>query len=70
MGSAKVSHGGTPLNAKEPVIHDQDLVAVLKSLHDELDTAAPAGWKTAGGWSKVVAYLVGRPRHEDRQPDD
>ena len=46
---AKVSRGDTPLNAKEKAIHEQGLVAVLKSLHDELDAAV----LDAYGWSDL-----------------
>jgi len=35
----KVGAGDTALSAKEKAIHDKGLVAVLKSLHDELDAA-------------------------------
>jgi hypothetical protein len=42
---------GTALNAKEKGIHDKGLVAVLRSLHDELDAAVLAayGWSDLGG---------------------
>lgn len=42
---------GEPLNAKEKIIHEQGLVSVLKTLHDELDIAVLAAY----GWSDLVA---------------
>ena len=39
---------GRVLTAKEKVIHDAGLVAVLKSLHDELDAAVLAAYGWAG----------------------
>jgi hypothetical protein len=44
---------GEPLNAKEKVIHEHGLVAVLKSLHDELDRAV----LDAYGWSDLAPLL-------------
>jgi len=41
------------LNAKEKVIHEHGLVAVLKTLHDELDRAA----RDAYGWSDLAPLL-------------
>ncbi|WP_205409729.1 class I SAM-dependent DNA methyltransferase [Pseudothauera hydrothermalis] len=46
-----------PLAAKERAIHEKGLVSVLKTLHDELDTAVFAAY----GWSELAAALVGRP---------
>jgi hypothetical protein len=40
---------GAPLTAKERQLHDHGLVAVLKSLHDELDAAVLAAY----GWSDL-----------------
>jgi hypothetical protein len=42
-----------PLNAKEKVIHEHGLVAVLKTLHDELDRAV----LDAYGWSDLAPLL-------------
>ena len=44
---------GEPLNAKEKVIHEHGLVAVLKTLHDELDRAV----LDAYGWSDFAPLL-------------
>lgn len=44
---------GEPLNAKEKVIHEHGLVAVLKTLHDELDRAV----LDAYGWNDLAALL-------------
>jgi hypothetical protein len=44
---------GDPLNAKEKVIHEHGLVAVLKTLHDELDRAV----LDAYGWSDLAPLL-------------
>ena len=41
---------GRVLTAKEKVIHDAGLVAVLKSLHDELDAAVLAAY----GWADIT----------------
>ena len=40
---------GEALNAKEKLIHEQGLVRVLKTLHDELDAAVLAAY----GWSDL-----------------
>ncbi len=48
---------GASLNAKEKAIHEQGLVSVLASLHDELDTAVLAAY----GWSDLAPALVGKP---------
>ena len=40
---------GEPLTAKDRTIHEQGLVAVLRQLHDELDTAVLAAY----GWSDL-----------------
>jgi hypothetical protein len=48
--------GGESLTAKEKVIHEQGLVSVLKTLHDELDMAVLAAY----GWSD----LAGGPVHD------
>lgn len=42
-----------PLTAKEKVIHEQGLVAVLKTLHDELDRAV----LDAYGWSDLAPLM-------------
>ncbi len=44
---------GDALNAKEKVIHEHGLVAVLKTLHDELDRAV----LDAYGWSDLALLL-------------
>jgi hypothetical protein len=44
---------GEPLNAKEKVIHEHALVAVLKTLHDELDRAV----LDAYGWSDLAPLM-------------
>jgi hypothetical protein len=44
---------GEPLTAKEKTIHEQGLVSVLKTLHDELDAAVLAAY----GWSDLEALL-------------
>jgi hypothetical protein len=44
---------GEALTAKDKVIHDDGLVAVLKSLHDELDRAV----LTAYGWQDLVSLM-------------
>ncbi len=41
---------GAALTAKEKIIHEQGLVAVLKTLHDELDRAVLAAY----GWSDLA----------------
>ncbi|MDP3514730.1 MAG: hypothetical protein Q8S20_18465 [Sulfuritalea sp.] len=54
----------TPLNAKEKVIHEKGLVAVLKQLHEELDAAVldAYGWHDligrAGDEQTLLARLV------------
>lgn len=48
---------GEPLTAKERVIHEQGLVAVLGELHDRLDRAVLAAY----GWEDLTAQLVGKP---------
>jgi len=57
---AKVSRGDTPLNAKEKTIHDKGLVAVLKSLHDELDAAVfgAYGWHDNPSDEQILERLV------------
>jgi hypothetical protein len=40
---------GTPLSVKEKTLHEQGLVSVLKSLHDELDAAVLQAY----GWSDL-----------------
>ena len=43
-----------PLSAKEKVIHEQGLVSVLRSLHDELDAAVLQAY----GWSDLAPMLA------------
>lgn len=45
---------GEPLNAKEKLLHEQGLVSVLRTLHDELDAAV----LTAYGWADLIAPLA------------
>lgn len=45
---------GEALNAKEKAIHEQGLVSVLKTLHDELDSAV----LDAYGWSDLAVPLA------------
>ena len=44
---------GEALNAKEKIIHEQGLVSVLKTLHDELDAAVLAAY----GWGDLAPSL-------------
>ena len=48
---------GETLNAKDKAIHETGLVSVLKSLHDELDTAVFQAY----GWNDLAEKLVGKP---------
>jgi hypothetical protein len=48
---------GSPLSAKEKVIHEQGLVSLLRELHDELDRAVFAAY----GWKDLAEKLVGLP---------
>ncbi|MCK9387343.1 MAG: hypothetical protein M0Q22_02985 [Sulfuritalea sp.] len=50
----------TPLTAKEKLIHEKGLVAVLKSLHDELDAAVLAayGWQDQPDEQTLLERLV------------
>jgi hypothetical protein len=45
---------GEPLSAKERITHEQGLVAVVRSLHDDLDAAVLAAY----GWSDLAAPLA------------
>ncbi|MDO8960112.1 MAG: class I SAM-dependent DNA methyltransferase, partial [Rhodocyclaceae bacterium] len=56
----KVGAGGTALNAKEKTIHEKGLVAVLKSLHDELDAAVlkAYGWHDHPSDATLLERLV------------
>lgn len=51
---------GAPLSAKEKAIHEKGLVAVLKSLHDELDTAVldAYGWQDQPDEQTLLERLV------------
>jgi hypothetical protein len=53
---------GEPLSPKEKVLHEQGLVSVLRSLHDELDAAVLAayGWSDLGPvpWADEAARAV------------
>ena len=44
---------GEPLTAKDKVIHEQGLVSVLQTLHDELDAAVLEAY----GWSDLIAVI-------------
>lgn len=46
---------GEPFTAKDKLIHEQGLVSVLKSLHDELDAAVLAAY----GWSDLLLPHAG-----------
>nr|WP_293367940.1 hypothetical protein [Nevskia sp.] len=48
---------GVALTHKEKLIHEQGLVSVLASLHDELDAAVLHIY----GWGDLAAALVGKP---------
>ncbi len=56
----KVGAGDTALSAKEKLIHEKGLVAVLKSLHDELDAAVLAayGWTDQPSDEAILERLV------------
>jgi hypothetical protein len=56
----KVGAGGTALTAKEQAIYQKGLVAVLKSLHDELDAAVLAayGWTDNPDDEQILERLV------------
>ncbi len=56
----KVGAGETALNPKEKLIHEKGLVAVLKSLHDELDAAVLAayGWPDNPSEETLLERLV------------
>ena len=58
----KIVAGDTALNAKEKLIHEKGLVAVLKSLHDDLDAAVldAYGWHDLIGQAAIVAALLER----------
>ncbi len=53
---------GEPLNAKDKLLHEQALVSVLQSLHDELDAAVLAayGWSDLGPvpWADEAARIA------------
>ncbi|WP_420466621.1 class I SAM-dependent DNA methyltransferase [Panacagrimonas sp.] len=46
-----------PLTTKEKIIHEQGLVSVLASLHDDLDREVLAAY----GWDDLAPDLVGKP---------
>jgi hypothetical protein len=48
---------GRPLSDKEKEIHEQGLVSVLASLHDDIDRAVLAAY----GWEDLAPALVGKP---------
>jgi hypothetical protein len=56
----KVGAGDTALSAKEKLIHEKGLVAVLKSLHDELDAAVldAYGWHDHPSDEQLLERLV------------
>ena len=45
---------GEPLNAKDKLLHEQGLVSVLRTLHDELDAAVLQAY----GWADLTAPLA------------
>jgi hypothetical protein len=51
---------GEPLTDKEKVIHEQGLIAVLKQIHDDLDTAvfAAYGWPVTLTDEEILERLV------------
>jgi hypothetical protein len=53
---------GEALSAKDKAIHEQGLVSVLKSLHDELDAAVLAAY----GWSDLQPALADHRQAEAR----
>jgi hypothetical protein len=64
---------GAALTAKEKVIHEQGLVAVLKTLHDELDRAVleAYGWGDLQGLMEVVnGNASSSPREEAKRALD
>jgi hypothetical protein len=56
----KLGAGDTALNAKEKLIHEKGLVAVLKQLHDELDAAVldAYGWHDQPAEQTLLERLV------------
>jgi hypothetical protein len=56
----KIGSGDTALNAKEKLTHQKGLVAVLKSLHDDLDTAVldAYGWHDQPDDATLLERLV------------
>ena len=57
---AGTQSAGAGMTAKEKAIHDKGLVAVLKSLHDELDAAVLAayGWQDDPADEQILERLV------------
>jgi hypothetical protein len=51
---------GTPLSAKEQVIHEQGLVSVLRQIHDDLDAAVAEayGWPANLSDEEILTRLV------------
>ena len=45
---------GEPLNAKDKLLHEQGLVSVLRTLHDQLDAAVLVAY----GWADLTAPLA------------
>ena len=56
---------GEPLGAKDKTLHEQGLVSVLRTLHDELDRAVFAAY----GWADLAGQLVGLPGATTPLPD-
>jgi len=56
---------GEPLGAKDKALHEQGLVSVLRTLHDELDHAVFAAY----GWADLAGQLVGLPGATTPLPD-
>ena len=62
---------GSPLLAKEKIIHEQGLVAVLKQLHDELDTtvAEAYDWPVDLADEAILERLVDLNRQRAREEE-
>ena len=56
---------GEALGAKDKALHEQGLVSVLRTLHDELDRAVFAAY----GWADLADALVGLPGATTPLPD-
>lgn len=63
-------HSGEALTPRDKTVHEQGLVGVLKTLHDELDTAVLAayGWDNAPDDDTLLARLVELNARRAREP--